>query len=302
MRLECDGMIISKMKITNSRGESITFGTHFKLMDDFELSGKKASVNYSDSTLDGSHYQNTRLENQDYRIPFFIDRKNRPQFWIEEHRSEVLRILNPKSNPHRIDFTTKAGVEYYLNANLEESPTFGTGFDNDNPLWLKGFLSYSSGDPYFYENKVDVIDVALWIGNFTFPLEIVEDGIEMGYRTNSYIANVVNRGHVPNGMTIIFRANGLVRNPSLLDTRTYELFKLDIEMIAGDIIEVSTHKGNKKITLNRNNEITNIFGKRQMRSKFLQLEVGDNILRYDADFGVDRLDIQIKTTPRLMGV
>lgn len=292
------------MTITNSRGDSITFGHHFKLVDDFELSGLKADVNYSESTSDGSHYQNTKLANGEYTIPFFIDRKHGGHEWIEEKRAEAYRVLNPTTNPMRIDFKTKGGKEYYIIANLESIPTFGKGFENDNRLWLLGLIQLTSGDPYYYEKEAKVVDIALWVGNFEFPLEIPEEGIEMGYRSPSLIVNVLNDGQTDTGMTIRFRARGTLTNPSLMNVNTYESIKINTTMLPSDIIEIVTYRGRRTVTLIRNNVRTDIFNLIDFpdNSVFLQLLIGDNLFRYDADTGVDNLEVSMSFTQRKLGV
>lgn len=290
------------MKITNNSGDSITFGRHFYLYDHFDLSGLSASINYAESTGDGATYQRTRLEIRDFDMPFYINRKGRPVWWIEEQRTLAYKVFNPKKNPLKLEFETPAGKEYYLFANLEGAPYFPNELENENELWQDGLLQFTANDPYIYENTVQSVDVATWVGAFEFPLEIPEEGIEMGYRSESLIANVFNGGQESTGMLIRFKALGTVAKPSLINVNTYEEFKLNFTMLGGDVIEVSTYQGRKTITLIRNNVHSNIFHARQLLSKFLQLEVGDNLFRYDAESGIDNLEVQMQFTPRLLGV
>jgi hypothetical protein len=296
-------MIIKNMTITNSRGDSITFGRHFRLIEDFDLSGLSAAVNYSESTIDGSNYQNTVLENRIFDIPFFILKAIRDPWWIEEKRNLAFKVFNPKNNPFRIDITTKADEEYFINANLEGSPSFPLGFENANPRWQKGLLQFTANDPYFYKKDAVGVDIALWAGAFEFPLEIPADtGIEMGYRSQSLIVNVLNDGQESTGMTIRFRALGTLKNPSLINVNTYEAIKLNITMLAGDVIEISTYKRKKTVTHIRNGMATRAFNLLDITSTFLQLEIGDNLFRYDAEEGLDNLEVSMNFTPRLLGV
>ena len=290
------------MKITNNRGDSITFGHHFRIADDFDMSGLNASVNYSESTADGSNYQNTKLENRDFDIPFFIYKTMNDSWWIEERRNEAYKVFNPKCNPFRIDIETKANEEYYINANLESSPLFPQGFESSNLAWQKGLLQLSANDPYFYKKNAQSVDVALWQPAFEFPLEFTAEGIEMGYREQSLIVNVNNDGQEATGMIIRFRALGTLTNPSLINVNTYDELKINTTMVAGDLIEVSTYKGKKTVKLTRNGVTTNIFNNLDLNSKFLQLEIGDNLFRYDADEGIDNLEVSMNFTPRLLGV
>lgn len=296
-------MIIKELKATNRNGDSINFGRHFRLIDGFELSGLQAINNYSETTADGSKHQNTKLENRDFDIPFFILKEIPDPWWIEEKRNLAFKVFNPKTNPIRLDFKTKGGEEYYLEANLETSPIFPTGFENDNNTWSKGLLQFNANDPYIYKKHAQRVDIALWVGAFEFPLEIPEDtGIEMGYRSPSLIVNVLNDGQETTGMMIRFKALGTLTNPSLVNVNTYESFKLNLDMQGGDVVEVTTYRGKKTVYLVRNNVRTNIFNLMTLESKFLQLEVGDNLFRYDADSGIDNLEVSMNFTPRLLGV
>ncbi|MGD6894286.1 phage tail family protein [Bacillus infantis] len=296
-------MLIKNMTITNHRGDSITFGRHFRLIDGFDLSNLQASVNYSESTVDGSNYQNTMLENRDFDIPFFIYKKLTDPWWIEEKRNQAFKVFNPKTNPFRIDFMTHSGEEYYINANLEGTPSFPMGFENDNQEWQKGYLQFSANDPYFYKKDAVGVDIARWIGAFEFPLEVPADtGIEMGYRTQSLIVNVLNEGQERTGMIIRFRALGTLKNPSLVNVNTYEAIKINTTMLPGDVIEISTYKRRKTVTLIRNGAAIGAFNLLDISSTFLQLEIGDNLFRYDAEEGLDNLNVSMNFTPRLLGV
>lgn len=295
-------MIIKNMTVTNNRGDFIEFGLVFKLMSDFSLSGTKAKVNYSDNNLDGSIYQNTILENKDFQVQFYIQRNNRDSLWTEEQRELAYKVFNPKNNPFRIDFETVGGKQYYINANLETVVSFPTGRDNQNLGWQKGLLQFSANEPFFYEKDSKKVDVATWEGNLEFNLELVEGGIEFGYRTQSLIANCINDGGVNSGMIIQFKAVATVVNPSLININTYEELKLNTTMIANDLIEISTYSGNKSITLTRNEIKTNIFNVLDLSSTFLQLKPGDNLFRYNAEEGINSLDISMIFNNKYVGV
>ena len=295
-------MIANQIKITNSNGDSIEFGRHFRLIEGFDLSNLSANVSYSESTKDGATYQRTVLDTRDFDISFFLYNDNREKWWVEERRQELFRVFNPKQNPMRIDFTTKAGEIYFLNANLESTPNLPQGFENANNMWQKGLLQFSCDDPYIYTKDVHV-DIASWVGAFSFPLNIPQGvGIEMGYRSQNLIANAVNTGQSEAGMVVRFKALATVLNPAIVNVNTYEFLKINTTMIQGDVIEISTYTGRKGATLIRNNVRSNIFNKIDLMSKFLQLEPGDNLFRYEADEGVDNLEVDFVYTPKMVGV
>lgn len=297
-------MLVKSIIFTNNNGEKITFAhnLHFRLESGFDLSALSATINQSSNTNNGATYQSTKIDTRDFDIDFFVYRNCKDQSWIEEKRHELFKVFNPSKNPIRIDFITKAEKEYYIVGELTATPSLPQGFENDNRVWQKGLLQFNASDPFIYEKEETKTDVAFWKENIEFPLEVIEEGIEVSYRVPSLIVNVENKGSNDTGMLIRFKALSELVNPSLLNVNTYEKLKLNFTMLAGDIIEISTYKGKRTAVLIRNYENTNVFGKVELTSTFLQLRVGDNLFRYDADDGIDYLECEIIHRNTLIGV
>ncbi|MEK3729703.1 phage tail family protein [Lysinibacillus sp. FSL W8-0953] len=299
-------MIANTITFTNlgGNGDSVNFAPnrHFRLINGFDLSALSATVNQSQSTKNGATYQSTKLESRDFDIEFFIYRNSESINWYEEKRHELFKVFNPLKNPIRIDFVTKGGKEYYIDAELVATPSLPQGWENDNNTWQKGLLQFNASDPFIYEKNEIKTDIALWMANLEFPLEVFEEGIEIGYRSPSLIVNVQNNGSDDTGMIIRFKAASEVVNPKLLNVNTYEELKLNFTMLPGDLIEISTFSGKRTAVLTRNNVKTNIFGKIDLSSTFLQLRVGDNLFRYDVDKGLDYLECSILHRNTLIGV
>lgn len=290
------------MTITNNRGDSITFGRHFFLQDDFQISGLSATVNTSSTSAPGARYQSTSLEVREIDLPFYIKKDISDSWWIEEKREEAYRVFNPNANPMRIDFSTHGGQKYFVKSNLERAPEFFTGFENNNRKWQKGALEFIATDPLIYSAEEKRTDIALWVPTFEFALEIDNEGVEMGYRSQSLIVNVLNSGQEKTGVLIRFKALSALKNPSLINVNTYETFKLRLDMQTGDVVEVSTYLGNKYATLMRNNIKTNVMNRIFLESKFLNLDPGDNLFRYNADAGVDFLEVTMIHRNQRIGV
>ena len=158
-------------------------------------------------------------------------------------------------------------------------------------------------DPYLHDVDEVKQEVALWRPAFHFPLIIPKDkGIIMGYREPSLIANLINTGDVPIGIKVDFIATGTVINPSIFNVNTREFIKINTTMQAGDKITVNTRTGEKQIILNRNGVETNILNLLDLDSTFLHAEKGDNLYRYDADNGLNALQISIYFNPSYLGV
>ena len=147
------------------------------------------------------------------------------------------------------------------------------------------------------------INIALWKGRFKFPLIIPKDvGIIVGLREPSLIVNVNNTGDVKCGIIIEFKAKGSLRNPSLYNVNTREYIKINKEMVAGEVIKVNTNIGSKKITKVLSGVETNILNYIDLNSVFLQLDVGDNLFRYDAEENLNNLEVSIYYNPYYLGV
>ena len=167
---------------------------------------------------------------------------------------------------------------------------------------FKFLISLICPDPFLKDVNTTKSEIAIWRNVFEFPLELLEEGIELGYREPSLIVNIFNKGDVPCAMTIQFKALATVVNPSLFNVNTREYFKINKTMNAGEIITITTHFGNKRVELNQNGVISNAFNWIDLNSTFMQLEPGDNLLRYDADDGIDNLEVSIWHTPQYLGV
>ena len=114
-----------------------------------------------------------------------------------------------------------------------------------------------------------------------------------GLREPSLIVAVTNKGAVNVGMKIVFKASGTLENPSLINVDTQEFFKINKVMQAGEEITVDTIIGEKKIEGLLNGVKGNYFKYRDLDSTWLQLRVGDNLFRYDAEENVDALEVYI---------
>ena len=73
-------------------------------------------------------------------------------------------------------------------------------------------------------------------------------------------------------------------------------------MVAGEVIKVNTNIGSKKITKVLSGVETNILNYIDLNSVFLQLDVGDNLFRYDAEENLNNLEVSIYYNPYYLGV
>ena len=215
----------------------------------------------------------------------------------QAYRNTLLSVFNPKLNGKLIiDF---GNTQRQIDCKVEQAPYFSSESGQNHQDFS---VSLIAPNPFWQDLTETKEEIAVWQGAWEFPWEILEEGIELGYREPSLIVNVLNKGDVATGMRIQFKALATVVNPSLFNVNTREYFKINRTMEAGEVITVTTHFQNKRVELNKNGVISNAFNWIDLESTFLQLEQGDNIFRYDADEGLDNLEVSIYFNPQYLGV
>ena len=157
-------------------------------------------------------------------------------------------------------------------------------------------------DPFFYDINASSEQMASWVGTFTFPFTSPSTGFVFGYKDNSLIKKIQNDFAEDNiGITIIMSCLGGVTNPSITHIETNSSIHIGhsgkpFDMIAGDIVTITTATGNKHVTLTRNGVTSEINHYLTEDSVFMQLMRGSNSFGFGADSGVNNLTITIEYT------
>ena len=289
---------MEKLIFTNSRGESIklTNSAPFLLEKVEGLGSPQGRLITSKAAgQDGESYHDTLLDGRDIRAEIAI--LARTDVELFEFRRKLNRIFNPKLNEGVLVYENDYGKWDIKTASVQ-APVEGEKFSSSQKI----MLNLRCSNPYWRNIEERKTEIALWVGDFEFPLEIPFEGIEIGHRESNLIVNIFNEGDVSCGMRIEFKALATVINPSLFDINTREFIKIKRTLQPGDRLIVTTEFANKKIELIRNNVITNVFNYIDLSSTFLQLNLGDNLFRYDAEDGIDNLEVSIYHVPLYSGV
>ncbi len=206
-------------------------------------------------------------------------------------RWRLLRIFAPKQRG------TLTYGDRQISCYVEEAG-FAQGSSHRVPAF---FISLLCPSPYFEAVNAIRTELAAWIDSFSFPLEIPETGIELGYRQPSQIITIENDGDAPCGCEIIFHALGTVTNPSLLNVNTGEYVRLLTDMTAGQEIRVYTHFAGKRVELRDGSGSSNAFALIDTGTTFLQLAPGKNVMKYDAAANLDLLEVTVIYRPLFLG-
>ncbi|UII56716.1 phage tail family protein [Cytobacillus spongiae] len=297
-------MRVKELICTNQNGDSLLISNSgvYRIQEEIDTTGAKVNVNYgSNFRTQGSTAISSRIERRDFPLLFYIEVSGKSEEWIQSKRDEVFKVFNPIYNPIKLQIKTEVR-SVYIEVNVELTPSITPGIETVNEEWHDVLVQLSAGSPFFKGTEQQKVEIAVWEPLLEFLLEIPEEGIEIGRRSSSLIVNVLNYGQVKTGMIIQFKALGTVVNPSLFNVNSREYFKLNTTMTAGEVITINTNKGKKRIESVVNGVTTIAFNTIDHNSKFMQLEVGDNLFRYDADTNVDNLEVSIYFSPQYIGV
>ena len=237
-----------------------------------------ASVDIASSTvasMDGDFVNNTRTVPRGIVLDLSIEGAD-----VEKKKRYILRYIKPKQTA-RLRMT-QDDRETIIEGVVEEitMPRF------TNMVVMQ--VSIYCSQPYWEDvaNVIQEISEVINLHYFTDyaddMLYFPEEGIPFGeYDTNRTKA-FENLGDVPVGMDIRIIALGPVGNPKI-ENANGEFFGVNIDMVAGQEIAISTVKGKKTVTRNG----VNIIDKVMQGSTWLQLELGENEFTINSDDGTE---------------
>ncbi len=293
---------MERVTFINARGQSVELGNDAPyILTKVEGTGAvSTNIQRQKSPFqDGETYLGNTMEARSIPIEIMLLGEDIED--MAEKRNELLQVFNPKLGQGTLVYEF-GNVKREITAISELSPIFPHAGDFKDTM-QQGLIQLYCPDPFFRDLAEEKEEVAIWRAAFEFPLEIpMDEGIEFGFREPSLIANIENAGDIECGIRVEFKALGTVVNPSLFNVDTREYIKINKTMIAGEILTVTTHFQNKRVDLNKNGIASNAFNWIDLDSTFLQLSVGDNLLRYDADEGLDNLEVDIYYTQQYLGV
>lgn len=284
-----------KFIFENEKGQQIEFSiwSPFFLENIDGISGLKNTI-YSNKGMgqDGSTCVGSTLDDRNIIIQGAITENK------ELNREKLLSIINPKLKSKLIYID--GNIRKYVECIVETAPIIPK---ENKPKFQ---ISLLCNNPYWKDYIDSKINIALWKGDFHFPLVIPQGkGITMGHREPSLIVNVLNNGQVETGMIIEFIARGTLSNPSLFNVNTREFIKINKGMVAGEKFIINTNYSKKKILQELNGVTTDILNYLDIEGggdTFLQLAVGDNLFRYNTDSNLDNLEVNIYFSPQYLGV
>lgn len=205
----------------------------------------------------------------------------------DARKEKLMSVVRP-------DLTGKLYADdYYLNVHVTATPTI-------EPRKKFAHFQFSIDAPYPYWQKDNSFSQALsGIQNhFKFPWNI-----SMSYRFGEWMQtqfmNIRNDGQLPVPFTATFYAKNEVENPKITHANTGETLILNKSMVTGERVVVEITHDRTYVTSSVDG---NIRGALDLDSTLFRLGVGDNVLKPEADLGLDQLEVEINFAIEIVGV
>lgn len=166
-------------------------------------------------------------------------------------------------------------------------------FENDRfALSNEVQISIVCPSPWLKELDEIVFNMSLLMDMFEFPFSIESRGVEFSSLSQNALTPVINSGDVETGIILELSATNEVVNPRIYNADTHEMIGLNFTMIAGDLIRISTVKGEKYVKLIRDGVETNILNSLMSAPAWFQVPVGETNFTYDCTSGKDAFSVK----------
>ena len=301
IRYNADGSIASCNQVENDNGILNT-----KVQLDIASNGNIKTMN------------NVKKKERNIEITAEIDgdyRKNR----------ELLYRVFPKGRTGTLEYSEDGDVKTITYRVESVTPGATTGVVRDYTI------SLICTDPYFKDlSDVEVV-MASWVSDWYFENGFDINGVEFGHREAELVKEIENNNGADNiGITAIFRADGIVKNPAIYHSESGKYIKVgytgnDFELQSGQYVVIFTHTGKKNIYLLDGvsqaeieehkdrygmidwDTVVSMYGTiinqyLDEDGDFIQLQDGTNTITYNAESGINYLSVSVYYRISYLGV
>ena len=294
--------MINKIIYENERGISIELNREGPLfLSSVEgFGGLEADIVSSKSAYqDGISISKTILKDRILTLNCYLSIDNEQQRYIL--KKKLYNAFNPKVAGHIKIYTDAGQLRGASNLRVIQAPLFDDDYKGLNDI-VSFQIQLAMPLPYFEDLVENKVEFGSEVGNFFFDWELKEEGNELSIKNNSNVVNIFNSGDCEVPLKLVFKASSNVKNPRIYNVYTKEFIKINKTMEAGEIITITTNKGNKRVESILNGKTSNIFNNLDIQSDFIWLDIGDNVIAYDAEEMVEQLEVSIYYTNYYLGV
>ncbi|MCR3758149.1 phage tail family protein [Clostridium felsineum] len=285
---------MQKIVFTNSKGQSIELSSSTNFMIS-KLSGTGSpQVSIQTTTApyqDGTTVEDVFLKEREISIDGYI--KGNTQKEIYERRQQLCSIFNPKLKKGQLKYINDNG-EKIIDCYPEQAPVLG---EQKTKHWHEFIVTLFCANPFWLDTDYKLEEIAVWLGGATFSCKFPISFAKKGDTKK----NIINLGDALAPVEITFK--GPATNPCITNLTTGEFVKVNRNLTEDDTLIINTEFGNKRVEIvDKNNNRINVFNWIDLNSTFWQLQMGDNIINYSSDNGVEPASVFLKYNNRYVGV
>lgn len=254
------------------------------------LSGGTAEINTTTVPgVIGEILQSKSVKRRTFSLPQVILGNGRAE--LELRRDILLRAYNNTLGVGTLIWNKEDGTRRFLRAISEAGyPSFKGGTTHDAHMWEVD-VDMIALDPCWYADTDEEIILRGFTGGFNLPFELPFDLGGVGTTVD-----INNPGTISSGLTLELR--GKLVNPIIRNLTTGKHIMVKQTVNSGEVLRITTHDGNRSVTLIGTSGEVNALNYVTLDSRFLQIPPGTCRITYTADEeGSDAMGY-LRYTPR----
>lgn len=272
-------------RYVNENGESITFTYNEGFLINKPIGIDTLQVSLSQATgIDqvGATIQSANVQPRPVTVSGIL---------VGDFQSNNKELLLSVIRP---DLTAKLYADdYYLNVRPTSTPII-----DPFPQFSKFQFSVLAAYPYWQKNENAKVELSSVEYGFKFPWNISREYF-FGKIVEAQFFTIVNNGQLPVPFTVTFFARDDCVNPKITSVNTGKFLAINKTLIAGERVVVEITHDRTYVTSSIDGDIR---GALSLKSNLNRLEVGDNVLKPEADEGKSQLEVSIDFATEIVGI
>lgn len=272
-------------RYVNENGESITFTYNKGFLINKPVGIDTLQVSLSQATgIDqvGATIQSANVQPRPVTVSGILVGE-----FVKNNKEKLLSIVRP-------DLTAKFYADdYYLNVRPTSTPTI-----DPKKKFANFQFSVLAAYPYWQRDYVHKTELSGLQKMFKFPWNLSRE-YQFAERLESQFTNVLNCGQVPTPMTIVFSARGECVNPKVINAANGKFIEISKTLVAGERVVVEITHDQTSVTSSVDGDVR---GALSLKSTLNRLEVGDNVLKIEAESGNSELEVSVSFSEEIIGV
>ena len=272
-------------RYVNENGESITFTYNAGFLINKPVGIDTLQVSLSQATgIDqvGATIQSANVQPRPVTVSGILVGE-----FSNNNKERLLSIVRP-------DLAAKFYADdYYLNVRPTSTPTI-----DPTRKFAKFQFSVLAAYPYWQKDENAKVELASIEYGFKFPWNISKEYF-FGKVIEEQFFTIANRGQLPVPFTVTFFARGDCVNPKITSVNTGRFLAINKTLIAGERVVVEITHDRTYVTSSVDGDIR---GALSLKSTLNRLEVGDNVLKPEADEGKSQLEVSLDFATEIVGI